>query len=830
MDTIQRDIELTAKLLRAELEGQSDDLTRAYDELFAQLEIYRAVLMKSSVPNGEKIMHKLSAAIEQTEIFLSYPQLLGKTLVGLVSFDEELFKSNLAPFISENLINRLQLDSGLPCLLLNQSEEIKALNDADNEIIIDADEYRRTNRKLYQYKLEIRKWLRAFSMRTEAQRHGNLAFVWLPLMYMDLRNEFNRNLMEKIDALIVFTPPELPSKQSERLKRVQMFFEKKSLYLVPESNVPEILHQLNFVRRNYLFVERLNLALLDAEEFYRTQLRDAESDMTQLKSDLINLNFSDTQEILSTLQNQTRRDKSTLESERFTLSKESKNLLEKAEAFEKLLASKMPKQDQLLFRTATLENFGELILRAVELENFNQANAYIGWLKQVGYAGAYIFELLTDAAQNRSSSFNRLEKLKHEPDDETIRKAKLKLRRRLNFSEFDCMQIARDIKRLSTAEEFYYRGRWLEHDGNINQAINFYKKATREGSNEASERLLNLSTARSDMNLLEWLAYQLVPAANYQLGVKARDEKKFGRSMTLFKLAAAHGYLPAIKELAKSFKIRVLGNYYKNISDAERKEKLLNCLKMHQYILQHESGNEEVSEATGDLYQRLGDERRAFNYWDNCSTATAYYKCGRLFQYPDGAFPQDLDRTEKYFERASNLGHEKASTELEKVRNWKRKQERDRQRQQERQIYSSQNDYSTRTETYQSSSSDDGFCVITTAVCRTLGKPDDCDELMSMRAYRDAAAERNPLVAALIEEYYRVAPLLIEKINRLENSSYEYKRLWNDFIVDTYRSIKAGDSRAATFKYIEMVTDLCRKYDVALADGIKEKIAALKLN
>ena len=156
MDTIQKDIELTARLLRAELEGQSDDLTRAYDELFAQLEIYRAVLMKSSVPNGEKIMYKLSTAIEQTEIFLSYPQLLGKTLIGLVSFDDELFKSNLAPFISENLINRLQLDSGLPCLLLNQSEEIKALNDAGNEIIIDADDYRRTNRKLYQYKLEIR--------------------------------------------------------------------------------------------------------------------------------------------------------------------------------------------------------------------------------------------------------------------------------------------------------------------------------------------------------------------------------------------------------------------------------------------------------------------------------------------------------------------------------------------------------------------------------------------------------------------------------------------------------------------------------------------------
>ena len=829
MDNVQRDIELTARLLRAEDETVRDDLMCAFDEVFTQLEEdYRSALMKSSMPDGEKVFQELSATLERQEIFLIFPQLLGKTLVGLVSFDDELFKRSFAPFLSETTINRLLLNSGLPCLLLDQSDDVKVLNDADTDINLNVDEYNRTNRRLYQYDLDIRKWLRAFSMRGGDRSHENLSFVWLPPMYMDLWNDFNRNLFDKLDALIIFAPPELQAKQSDRLKNFKSLVDQRSVYIVSTSanEVPQILEQLNFARMNYLFVAKMHLALFDVKKFYRTRLLDAETDMRLLNSDLLKLNTDDTREILSSLQNQTRYDKEALESERNALAQAEYYLIEKASKFETALASKASAQNQWLFPIEAINKLGLMILRAVDVGDFNLTNNYIGWLKHLGFDKTYVFELITDAAQNRSSSFDRLELLKREPDDELIRKTKLKLRRRLNFSDFDCMQIARDIKNLSTADEFYYRGRWLEHSGDINRAIKFYKKATVEGSSEASTRLLEKARSQSDTKLLEWLANQLIPEANYRLGLKAREEKKFGRSITQFKLAAARGYMPAIKALADFFRHKVFGKKFKELSESEQRDKLNNCLSLHHYILQNEPGNSEVREAIGDLYQRLGDERRAFNYWDQCSTSTANYKCGRLFQYPDGAFPQDLDRAEKYFERAAKGGHEKASTELDKVRNWKRKEER-RQERQRQQQYDSRQSYTTRTESYEDHSSG-GFCVITTAVCTTLGKPDDCDELMTMRAYRDAAAERNPLVATLIEEYYRLAPLLIERIDRCDDRLSEYERLWNDYIVETYRLIKAGDARAATFKYIDMVTSLCRQYDVALADGIDEKIAALK--
>ena len=424
---------------------------------------------------------------------------------------------------------------------------------------------------------------------------------------------------------------------------------------------------------------------------------------------------------------------------------------------------------------------------------------------------------MIEDGQGRSLNRNALERLKVETDDETIRRAKLRLHGRLGFSDFDCMQLARDIKHLSTADEFYYRGRWVER-ANVKEAIGFYKRAAREGSQEACARLLELSSDRPEEHLLEWLANRLVPAANYRLGLKARDEGRFGKSMTQFKLAAAHEYLPAIKELAKFFRRKVLGK--KNAEAGSNDGKLKNCLQLHHYILQRDPTDTEAREALGDLYRQSGDERRAFEHWDRCSTSTANYKCGRLFQYPDGSFPQDLDRAEKYFEAASRSGHAKAGSELEKVRAWKRNAEARRARQE----YDARRDYSTRTETYDDDH-DDGFCLITTAVCKTLDLGDECDELMTMRAYRDEIKGRDPHAALLIEEYYRVAPLLIERIDRRSDRAKEYARLWREYIRETYRLIKAGRSREATLKYIDMVIGLCRQYKVPLSAGIEKAIA-----
>ena len=57
-------------------------------------------------------------------------------------------------------------------------------------------------------------------------------------------------------------------------------------------------------------------------------------------------------------------------------------------------------------------------------------------------------------------------------------------------------------------------------------------------------------------------------------------------------------------------------------------------------------------------------------------------------------------------------------------------------------------------------------CFITTAVCLTMGKPDNCEELTLMRSFRDEWLRDQPDGEALIADYYKTAPGIVEKINQ----------------------------------------------------------------
>lgn len=119
-------------------------------------------------------------------------------------------------------------------------------------------------------------------------------------------------------------------------------------------------------------------------------------------------------------------------------------------------------------------------------------------------------------------------------------------------------------------------------------------------------------------------------------------------------------------------------------------------------------------------------------------------------------------------------------------------------------------------------------CFITTAVCGSLGKPDDCDELMTMRRYRDELKAEDKDMALLIDEYYRVAPLLVEKIDKSKESKRIYTELWKSSISMIYENIKQGDTRKAKLQYIDMLEKLCVDYNVALAPSIATSIKKVR--
>lgn len=96
-------------------------------------------------------------------------------------------------------------------------------------------------------------------------------------------------------------------------------------------------------------------------------------------------------------------------------------------------------------------------------------------------------------------------------------------------------------------------------------------------------------------------------------------------------------------------------------------------------------------------------------------------------------------------------------------------------------------------------------CFITTAVCEYYGKPDDCDELMILRKYRDTWLKKQPRGQELIDDYYNKAPVIVQK---LKDSKYYEKYctiLWNEYIRPCVAMIIANQFEECKNKYIEMV-------------------------
>ena len=103
-------------------------------------------------------------------------------------------------------------------------------------------------------------------------------------------------------------------------------------------------------------------------------------------------------------------------------------------------------------------------------------------------------------------------------------------------------------------------------------------------------------------------------------------------------------------------------------------------------------------------------------------------------------------------------------------------------------------------------------CFVTTAVCDSLGKPDDCAELTAFRNFRDGWLTAQPDGKSLIAEYYSVAPKIVEKINRLADSAQSYDSLREKYLEPCLNFIKRGDNLSCKDKYVEMIRELKSRY------------------
>lgn len=107
-----------------------------------------------------------------------------------------------------------------------------------------------------------------------------------------------------------------------------------------------------------------------------------------------------------------------------------------------------------------------------------------------------------------------------------------------------------------------------------------------------------------------------------------------------------------------------------------------------------------------------------------------------------------------------------------------------------------------------------GFCYITSAVCDTLNKPDDCYELVRLREFRDQYLMNSVDGKRLVDEYYNTAPRIVAYINLQTGSEMIYHQIWSKYLVPCLKDIESGHREKCKKRYVRMVRQLRSKLPV----------------
>ncbi|MBW7571723.1 CFI-box-CTERM domain-containing protein [Caproiciproducens faecalis] len=104
------------------------------------------------------------------------------------------------------------------------------------------------------------------------------------------------------------------------------------------------------------------------------------------------------------------------------------------------------------------------------------------------------------------------------------------------------------------------------------------------------------------------------------------------------------------------------------------------------------------------------------------------------------------------------------------------------------------------------------LCFITTAVCSSLGKGDNCPELNAFRHFRDSWLAATPQGKAKIGEYYLFAPMIVDRIDRSEKCRTEYREIWETYLSPCLKSLENANPQQCAEKYEEMMKTLEQKW------------------
>lgn len=102
-------------------------------------------------------------------------------------------------------------------------------------------------------------------------------------------------------------------------------------------------------------------------------------------------------------------------------------------------------------------------------------------------------------------------------------------------------------------------------------------------------------------------------------------------------------------------------------------------------------------------------------------------------------------------------------------------------------------------------------CFLTTACCEYKKLPDDCDELTTLRTFRDGWLQQQPYGPEMIRLYYDDAPAIVEAIRKSGDKDTILNGIFQK-ITEITAMIKSENYEKAVIEYLLMVYRLKRKF------------------
>ena len=845
----QHDVfELMAKLSSVD-HSINSSAQEAYERVFSYVnEELTRIMNDSSFTQKSSLRAQLDSALANVQLFLRYPFLYGKTSIGIIT--------GKAPE-GTNFIRQLQTSRGflacdrqrnLPYVIYNDSigNRISATNRVDNLIHLSTQEYLLMS-NLYKDHINTHDLVKSLSF-SASLKHKYINYVVLP-RYADTKSSEFGNLAnlcksffiiheDTLDykrlplsiathsgALYIVTAPESSSAQAA-FEFLSANYSWRKVQLISPEEALAVCDLSNYPQKNFMFYDETLSLLLQLRAHQATTIKKHTGNIELLAHGTI---FAD--DVRSTMEALRQKE---IERRDYELKMQAQidhavqNVVSLVGEFEKALKDNIPNEvlDMLTspdidYASDFADIEGRIVLSALQCGDQALAGRYLEKLESQSHPFAYIYRLYYCESTGVKYPPSAITKLQRDTSIKPV-----VLHAKIHF--FDALQITPENRdRLASKliakdpDEQYYEACHIERTEGKEKARTRYAAAFNSGNVLAGERLAEYILAEGATYSFEMkrLADALIPKAAFEYGKACLDNRRYAQGTTYLRISVALNYTPAILFYSDHVFNQALRN--------KKTDDIQTAILLHSFVSKHRLSTAGIDAKLGILYHLQSDYARAKQFFDrDCSLPEASFRLGSMYYYGYGV-SKDWEIAKKHLSAAKQQGNHAAGSLLATIqraetreRNAKRSTGYNKAESGKDTSYSSYKKEASYESTRTHVSSTDDDCFITTATCKSEGKPDDCDELTAFRRYRDETLSQTDEGKALIEEYYRIAPAIVERISQEDNAEEIYSYLYSEYIMPGYKLLQLGLGDEAKKLYAKGVIMLANKYGISLAATI----------